>query len=374
MQSDISIYSSFTIYMNHKSDQGTPSTDTIDSVPSMTVEISSGVGEIETVELNSANSTAIESALSVHSSDDSSLPSDSDSENEITVLDSPAVKIIDPSINKTNTADLMLEKWSKFCQNDKQFEAILDSNTLTGEIVDVIGIFVVLKSGYEDFRTEVSIDQLKKCSQPCNGSFFANSASHGLELLNITVRGDSFTLEMASRWEPSKIFQKIEELKNYLETEKIDLYYAEKDFKKYNVPRFVLINPFTIFKPDDRMMETLKNTLPVTIDKKNLPLWKAKKVESDVNFAVQEFDMLPVECKFIANMDIRPVSANPALSIQYSFALDEIYITNHLAKKSQRDSSNLLANDAAIEYAIVSGMKCHLPGRVQFVEIRPYGY
>ena len=121
-------------------------------------------------------------------------------------------------------------------------------------------------------------------------------------------------------------------------------------------------------------METLKNTLPVTIDKKNLPLWKAKKVESDVNFAVQEFDMLPVECKFIANMDIRPVSANPALSIQYSFALDEIYITNHLAKKSQRDSSNLLANDAAIEYAIVSGMKCHLPGRVQFVEIRPYGY
>ena len=69
-------------------------------------------------------------------------------------------------INKTNTADSMLEKWSKFCKNDKQLEAILDSNTLTGEIVDVIGIFVVLKSGYEDFRTEVSIDQLKKCSEP----------------------------------------------------------------------------------------------------------------------------------------------------------------------------------------------------------------
>ena len=35
-----------------------------------------------------------------------------------------------------------------------------------GEIVDIIGIFVVIKSGYEDFRTEVSIDQLKKCSEP----------------------------------------------------------------------------------------------------------------------------------------------------------------------------------------------------------------
>ena len=45
--------------MNHKSEQGTTSTG---SVPSMTVEISSGVGEIDTVEINHANSTAIESA------------------------------------------------------------------------------------------------------------------------------------------------------------------------------------------------------------------------------------------------------------------------------------------------------------------------
>lgn len=337
----------------------TPSTE---SVPSMTVEVSSGVGELDTIELNStANSTAIESAMSIHTSEDESLPSDSDSENEITVLNSPAVKIVDPSIDKTKMLDLMSDKWSKFCQSEKQLDELLDNNTLTGEIIDIIGIFVVLKSGYEDFRTELSANQLKKCSVPFNGPFFANSASWGLELLNITAHGDTFTLEMASRWEPSKIFQGLEELKKYLEAEKIELYFAEEEFKKYNIPRFVLINPFTIFKPDDTMMKMIKDTLPVTIDRKNLPLWKAKKVESEVFFTVQEFNDLPIECNFIANLDIRPVSENPTLSVQYSFALDEIYITNLLAKKSSRDASNLLANDAAIEYANVSGMKNHLP-------------
>ena len=245
----------------------------------MTVEISSGVGEIDTVEINDANSTAIESALSVHSSDDSSLPSDSDSENEITVLNSPAVKIIEPSIDKAKTLDLMTSKWSKFCQSEKQLDAIFDGNTLTGEIVDIIGIFVVIKSGYEDFRTEVSIDQLKKCSDPCNGSFFGNSASNGLELLNITTHGDSFTLEMASRWAASKIFGNFEELKKYLDEEKIELYFAENDYKKYNVPRFVLINPFTIFKPDEQMMQIIKNTLPVTIDKKTFHYGKQRKLK-----------------------------------------------------------------------------------------------
>ena len=350
--------------MNRKSDQNTPSTE---SVPSMTVEISSSVGEIDTVEHNStANSTAIESAMSVHTSDDESLPSDSDSENEITVLNSPAVKIVDPSIDKTKPLDLMSEKWSKFCQSEKQLQEMLDNNTLTGEVVDIIGIFVVFKSGYKDFRTEISIDQLKKCSVPCKGSFFANSASRGLELLNITAHGDTFTLEMASRWESSQIFQDLADLKKYLEVEKMELYFAENEFKKYNFPRFVLINPFTIFKPDDKMMKTIKDTLPVTIDKKNLPLWKAKKVESEVWFDVQEFNDLPIECNFIANLDVRPVSENQTLSIQYCFALDEIYITNLLAVKSSRDASNLLANDAAIEYANVSGMKNHLPGRVHF--------
>ena len=303
--------------------------------------------------------------MSVPTSDDESLPSDSDSENEITVLNSPAVKIVDPSIDKAKRLDLMTEKWSKFCQSEKQLhEMMIDNNTLIGEIVDIIGIFVVIKSGYEDFRTEVSIDQLNKCSEPCKGSFFANSTKWGLELLNITVHGDTFTIEMASRWEASKIFQDLDELKKYLEAEKMELYFAENVFKEYNVPRFVLINPFTIFKPDDKMMETIKNTLPVTIDKKNLPLWKAKKVESDVSFDIQEFNDLPIECNFIANLDVGPVSENPALSIQYCFALDEIYITNLLAVKSSRDASNLLANDAAIEYANVSGMKNHLPGRV----------
>ena len=156
----------------------------------------------------------------------------------------------------------------------------------------------------------------------------------------------------------------LQELKKYLVAEKMELYYAENEFKKYNVPRFVLINPFTIFKPDDTMMILIKQTLPVTIDKKNLPLWKAKKVESDVSFDVQEFNDLPIECNFIANLDVRPVSENQTLSIQYCFALDEIYITNLLAVKSSREASNLLANDAAIEYANVSGMKNHLPGRV----------
>ena len=351
--------------MNRKSDQNTPSQE---SVPSITVEVSSSVGEIDTVEHNSTvNSTAIESALSIHTSEDESLPSDSDSENEITVLNSPAMKIADPSIDKTKQLDLMSEKWSKFCQSEKQLQEMLGDKGILGEIVDIIGIFVVLKTGYEDFRTEVSTDQLKKCSEPTNGSFFANSPSWGLELVNITAHGDTFTLEMASRWEASKIFQDLNELKKYLETEKMELYYAENEFREYNVPRFVLINPFTIFKPDDAMIETIKNTLPVSIDKKNLPLWKAKNVESDVSFDVREFNDLPIECNFIANLDVCPVSENRALSIQYCFALDEIYITNHLAVKSSRDASNLLANDAAIEYANVSEMKNHLPGEVHEV-------
>ena len=101
------------------------------------------------------------------------MPSDSDSENEITVLNSPAVKIMEPSIDKAKALDLMTSKWSKFCQSEKQLDAIFDGNTVTGDIVDIIGIFVVIKSGYEDFRTEVSIDQLKKCSDPCNGLFHA---------------------------------------------------------------------------------------------------------------------------------------------------------------------------------------------------------
>ena len=105
-----------------------------------------------------------------------------------------AVKIIDPSINNTKRLDLMQEYWSKFCQSEKQLEEMLCNNTITGEIVDIIEIFVVLKSGvvfksgYQDFSTEVSIDQLKKCSEPCKGSFFANS-SLGLELINITEHG-----------------------------------------------------------------------------------------------------------------------------------------------------------------------------------------
>ena len=93
----------------------------------------------------------------------------------------------------------------------------------------------------------------------------------------------------------------------------------------------------------------------------------AKNVESDVSFDVREFNDLPIECNFIANLDVCPVSENRALSIQYCFALDEIYITNPLAVKSSRDASNLLANDAAIEYANVSEMKNHLPGEVHEV-------
>ena len=336
-----------------------------DSLQSMTAEKTSNVCEVDAVEPKSTmKSVTVESAMSIHTSDDESIPSDSDFENEITVLNSPAMKIVDPSIDKTKPLDLMPEKWSKFCQSEKQLQEMLDNNTLTGEVVDIIGIFVVFKSGYEDFRTEISIDQLKKCSVPCKGSFFANSASRGLELLNITAHGDTFTLEMASRWESSQIFQDLADLKKYLEVEKMELYFAENEFKKYNFPRFVLINPFTIFKPDDKMMKTIKDTLPVTIDNKNLPLWKAKIVESDVSFDVQEFNDLPIECNFIANLDVRPVSENQTLSIQYCFALDEIYITNLLAVKSSREASNLLANDAAIEYANVSGMKNHLPGRV----------
>ena len=119
--------------MNRQSDQNTPSTE---SVPSMTVEISSSVGEIDTVEHNStANSTAIESAMSVPTSDDESLPSDSDSENEITVLNSPAMKIVDPSIDKTKPLDLMPEKWSKFCQSEKQLQEMLDNNTLLEKLL-----------------------------------------------------------------------------------------------------------------------------------------------------------------------------------------------------------------------------------------------
>ena len=344
------------------------------SVTPMAAEKSSGVGEVDAIKPNSTiKSATVEFALSsAHTSDDESLPSDSDSENEITVLNSPAVKIIDPSIDNTKRLDLMQEYWSKFCQSEKQLEEMLCNNTITGEIVDIIGIFVVLKSGvvfksgYQDFSTEVSIDQLKKCSEPCKGSFFANSVSWGLELINITEHGKTFTLEMASRWEPSKTFRGLGELKKYLKAEKMELYFAEKRFKKYNFPRFVLINPFTLFKPDDTMMEMIKVVLPVALDKKNIPLWKATKVESDVSFDVQEFNDLPIECNFIANLDVGPVSENPALSIQYCLAMDEIYITNLLEDISlEAKSSDLLANDAAIEYSNVSGMKNHLAGRVQ---------
>ena len=345
-----------------------------DSLQSMTTEKTSNVCEVDAVEPNSTMKSA--TVESIHTSDDESIPSDSDSENEISVLDSPAVKIIDPSIENTKILDLMQEKWSKFCQSETQLQGMLCNNTLTGEIVDIIGIFVVLKSGvvfksgYQDFSTEVSIDQLRKCSEPCKGSFFAISALWGLELLNITADRDTFTLEMASRWEPSKSFRSLEELKKYLEAEKVELYFAENKFKKYNIPRFVLINPFTIFKPDDAMMEIIKVVLPVTLDKKNIPLWKANKVKTEVSIAVQEFNDIPIECNFIANLDICPVSENPALSIQYCFAIDEIYITNLLEDismevKSLRNASILSARDAAIEYSNVSGMKNHLSGRVQ---------
>ena len=337
-----------------------------ESLQSMSAEKTSGVFKVDAVKPNSTmKSETVESALSIHTSDDESLPSDSDSESVITVLNSPAVKIIDPSIDKTKRLDLMQEKWSKFCQSETQLQEIFRYNTF--EIVEIIGIFVVIKPEvvfYEDFSTEVSIDELNKCSEPSNGSFFGNSTARGLELVNITEFENTFILEMASRWEPSKTFQSLEKLAKYLEAEKMELYFAENKFRKYNIPRFVLINPFTMFKPDDKMMNTIKDTLPVTIDKKNLPLWKAKKIESEVWFDVQEFNDLPIECNFIANLDVRPVSENQTLSIQYCFALDEIYITNLLAVKSSREASNLLANDAAIEYANVSGMKNHLPGRV----------
>ena len=109
--------------MNRKSDQNTPSQE---SVPSITVEVSSSVGEIDTVEHNSTvNSTAIESALSIHTSEDESLPSDSGSENEIAVLYSTATKIVDPSTDKTKRLDLMSEMWSKLCQNEKQLQGML---------------------------------------------------------------------------------------------------------------------------------------------------------------------------------------------------------------------------------------------------------
>ena len=337
-----------------------------DSLQSMT-EKTSNVCEVDAVEPNSTmKSATVESALSIHTSDDESLPTDSDSESEITVLNSPAVKIIDPSIDKTKRLDLMQEKWSKFCQSETQLQEMLRYNTFAGEIVEIIGIFVVFKpevAFYKDFSTEVSINELNKCSEPSNGSFFAYSIAWGLELVNITDFDNTFILEMASRWEPSKTFQSLEKLAKYLEAEKMELYFAENKFRKYNIPRFVLINPFTMFKPDDKMMKTIKDTLPVTIDKKNLPLWKANKVKSEVSLTVQEFNDLPIECNFIANLDIYPVGENPELSIQYCFAIDEIYITNLLAVNSSR-ASNLLANDAAIKYAKVSGMKNHLPGRV----------
>ena len=199
----------------------------------------------------------------------------------------------------------------------------------------------------------------------------------GLELINISEMGQgrhltgekrnsSFTFEVASRWESPKIFQNLEELTKYLDSEKIEIFYAEKRFQKYNIPRFVLINPFTIFKPDDEMIQTIKHILPTSINKDKIPLWRAKQVESSVRFSVQEFSELPVECDFIANLDLRPASPNPSLSIQYCLALDEIYVSHHLATKSKRAESNLLANDAAIEYAGVSGMKCHLQGIVNF--------
>ena len=343
------------------------------SVTPRAAEKSSGVGEVDAVKSNlTIKSATVEFALSsAPTSDDESLPSDSDSENEISLLNSPAVKIIDPFIGNTTRLDLMEEYWSKFCQSDKQLEEMLCNNTITGEIVDIIGIFVVLKSGVvfksgcKDFSAELSTDQLEKCLEPCKGSFFANSP-RGLELINLTEHGKTFTLEMASRWEPSKTFRSLEELKKYLKAEKMELYFAEKRFKKYNFPRFVLINPFTLFKPDDTMMEMIKNVLPVALDKKNIPLWKATKVESDVSFNVQEFNDLPIECNFIANLDVSPVSENPALSIQYCLAMDEIYITNLLEGISlEAKSSHLLANDAAIEYSNVSGMKNHLAGRVQ---------
>ena len=345
-----------------------------ESLPPVTAEKTSGVGKINTVKPNSTvHFKTTGSDMSIHTSDDESLPSDSDSENEIVVLNSTATKIVDPSTDKTKRLDLMSEMWSKLCQNEKQLQGMLCNNNLTGEIVDIIGIFVVLKSGvvfksgYKDFHTEVSIDQLKKCSEPTNGSFFADSPSWGLELVNITEFENTITLELASRWEPSKTFQGLQELNKYLVAEKMELYYAENEFKKYNVPRFVLINPFTIFKPDDTMMILIKQTLPVTIDKKNLPLWKAKKVESDFSFDVQEFNDIPIECNFIANLDVQPVSESPAVSIQCCFALDEIYITNLLGVKSSSDASNFLANDAAVEYANVFGMNNHLSVRVHLI-------
>ena len=118
-------------------------------------------------------------------------------------------------------------------------------------------------------------------------------------------------------------------------------------------------------------METIKHVLPVTIDKKNIPLWKANKFPTEVSFDVQEFNDIPIECNFIANLDVGPVSESPALSIQYCFAIDEIYLTNLLAVKPPPElitiASLLLAEDAAIEYARVSGMRNHLQGRVHQV-------
>ena len=269
----------------------------------MAAEKLSGVGEVDAIKPNpTIKSATVEFALSsAHTSDDESLPSDSDSEIEISALNSPALK----SNGKTKRLDLMTEKWSKFCQSEKQLEEMLCYNTLTGEIVDFIDIFVVLKSGvksgYQDFNTEVSIDQLKKCSEPCKGSFFANSVSWGLELINITATEDTFKLEMASRWEPSKTFESLEELEKYLEAAKMELYYAENKFKEYNFPRFVLINPFTILKPDHAMMETIKHVLPVTIDKKNIPLWNAYKFPTEVSFDIQEFNDLHFQFGYLSS-------------------------------------------------------------------------
>ena len=344
-----------------------------ESLQSISAEKTSGVFKVDAVKPNSTmKSETVESALSIHTSDDESLPSDSDSESVITVLNSPAVKIIDPSIDKTKRLDLMQEKWSKFCQSETQLQEIFRYNTF--EIVEIIGIFVVIKPEvvfYEDFSTEVSIDELNKCSEPSNGSFFGNSTARGLELVNITEFENTFILEMASRWEPSKTFQCLDELKKYLEAEKMELYFAENKFKNYNIPRFVLINPFTKFKPDDAMMEIIKVVLPVTLDKKNLPLWRANRFPTEVSFAVQEFNDIPIACNFIASLDIFPVTENPAISIQYCLAIDEIYLTNRLAVKPSPELITLaelmLVWDAAIEYERVSGMRNHLQGRVHQV-------
>ena len=94
--------------------------------------------------------------MSVPTSDDESLPSDSDSENEITVLNSPAVKIVDHSIDKTKALDLMAEKWSKFCQSEAQLQEMLCYNTFTGEIVEIIGIFERKKANDPD-RYQISL-------------------------------------------------------------------------------------------------------------------------------------------------------------------------------------------------------------------------